>query len=379
MKLAHISDLHIGKRVNEFSLIEDQEYILDEILSIIDQNHVDGIIIAGDVYDKSTPSAEAVTVFDAFLVQLAKRRLEVFVISGNHDSSERLAFGNKLFDASGVHISPVYDGTFNKITLNDSFGSLNVYLLPFVKPTHVRKHTDKEINSYTEAIKLAIEQMNVDSNERNVLVTHQFVTGSVRSESEELSVGGSDNVDASVMKDFDYVALGHLHKPQSCGTEAIRYCGSPLKYSFSEARDKKSVTIVTFGAKNDVKIDTYPLIPKRDMVEIKGKFDEITTPNYYAETTYRSDYMHITLTDEQDIPDAINRLRIIYKNLMKLDYDNSRTRENQNISSIEAIEKKTPLELFSELYEKQNNEKMSKDQIELVSSIIEKIWEDEQK
>lgn len=378
MKLAHISDLHIGKRVNEFSLIEDQEYILDEILSIIDKNQVDGVIIAGDVYDKSTPSAEAVTVFDSFLVKLAKRRLEIFIISGNHDSSERLAFGNKLFDASGVHISPVYDGTFNPITLKDDFGSINVYLLPFIKPMHVKRYTDNEVSSYTEAVKIAISQMNVNPKERNVLLTHQFVTGSERCDSEELSVGGSDNVDASVMNDFDYVALGHLHKPQSCGRDTIRYCGSPLKYSFSESKDKKSVTIVTLGAKNDVKIDTCPLVPKRDMVEIKGNFEKITDPDYYMQTTYRSDYMHITLTDEQDVPDAINRLRIIYKNLMKLDYDNKRTRENQEISAVECIEKKTPLELFSELYEKQNNEKMTKEQIELVSSLIEKIWEDEQ-
>ena len=375
MKLAHISDLHIGKRVNEFSLIEDQEYILKQILNIIDVTKVDGVIIAGDVYDKATPSAEAVMAFDGFLVELAKRKIEIFIISGNHDSSERLAFGNKLFSASGVHISPVYDGTFVKHTLVDSHGALNVYMLPFIKPTHVRKYSDKEINSYTDAVKIAIEQMGVDPSERNVLITHQFVTGSERSESEELSVGGSDNVDASIMDAFDYVALGHLHKPQACGREGIRYCGSPLKYSFSESRDEKSVTIVTFEGKNSLKIDTYPLIPLRDMVEIRGTYNELCAKSFYENTTYQSDYMHITLTDEQDVPDAINKLRIIYTNLMKLDYDNKRTRESNELSTIENIENKTPLELFLELYEQQNNEKMSSEQASLVQELIEKIWE----
>ncbi len=375
MKLAHISDLHIGKRVNEFSLITDQEYILEQILLIIDQNKVDGVIIAGDVYDKATPTAEAVMAFDAFLVELAKRKIEIFIISGNHDSSERLAFGNKLFSASGVHISPVYDGSIARHTLNDEYGALNIYMLPFIKPTHVRKYSDEEIKTYTEAIKIAIEQMNVCPSERNLLITHQFVTGASRSESEDLSVGGSDNVDASIMDDFDYVALGHLHKPQACGRASIRYCGSPLKYSFSEARDEKSVTIVTLKGKNDVIIDTCPLVPLRDMVEIRGTYNELSARSFYEGTTYQSDYMHITLTDEQDVPDAINKLRIIYHNLMKLDYDNKRTRENAELGAIENIEAKAPLELFAELYEKQNNEKMTKEQSDLVSSLIEKIWE----
>jgi exonuclease SbcD len=316
-------------------------------------------------------------VFDAFLVELAKRKIEIFIISGNHDSSERLAFGNKLFDASGVHISPVYNGTFTKHTLTDSYGALNVYMLPFIKPTHVRKYTDAEVNSYTDAVKIAIEQMNVCPSERNILITHQFVTGAERSESEDVSVGGSDNVDASIMEGFDYVALGHLHKPQSCGKESIRYCGSALKYSFSEAKDEKSVTIVTFNAKNDVKIDTCPLIPLKDMVEIRGTYDELTARSFYEGTTYKSDYMHITLTDEQDVPDAINKLRIIYPKLMKLDYDNKRTRESGELTAIENIESKTPLELFSELYENQNNEKMTQEQSDLVQRLIEKIWEGE--
>lgn len=375
MRLAHISDLHIGKRLNEFSLIEDQEYILNQILTIIDENNVNGVIIAGDVYDKSTPSAEAVTLFDSFLVSLAKRRIDIFIISGNHDSSERLAFASRLLDVSGVHISPAYNGEASKITLSDSYGNINFYLLPFIKPANVRKLADCELSTYTDALKIAIDNMHIDKSERNILVTHQFVTGAKRSESEEISVGGSDNVDVSVINSFDYVALGHLHKPQSVEGKHIRYSGSPLKYSFSEASDTKSVTIVDIKSKNDLKIDTCPLIPKRDMVEIRGSYNELMQKKYYEGTTYGSDYMHITLTDEEDIADASNLLRTVYKNLMKLDYDNTRTKEALELSAVENVESKTPIELFSELYEKQNNKQMSDAQEKIVSEIIEKIWE----
>lgn len=375
MRLAHISDLHIGKRLNEFSLIEDQEYILNQILTIIDENNVNGVIIAGDVYDKSTPSAEAVTLFDSFLVSLAKRRIDIFIISGNHDSSERLAFASRLLDVSGVHISPAYNGEASKITLSDSYGNINFYLLPFIKPANVRKLADCEVSTYTDALKIAIDNMHIDKSERNILVTHQFVTGAKRSESEEISVGGSDNVDVSVINSFDYVALGHLHKPQSVEGKHIRYSGSPLKYSFSEASDTKSVTIVDIKSKNDLKIDTCPLIPKRDMVEIRGSYNELMQKKYYEGTTYGSDYMHITLTDEEDIADASNLLRTVYKNLMKLDYDNTRTKEALELSAVENVESKTPIELFSELYEKQNNKQMSDAQEKIVSEIIEKIWE----
>lgn len=379
MKLIHLSDLHLGKRVNEFSMIEDQKYILTKIINIIDEERPDGIILAGDIYDKSVPPVEAVELFDEFLVQLAKRDLQVFAISGNHDSPERLAFGNKLMDMSGIHFSPVYHGTVEPFSMNDDYGTVNIYMLPFVKPANVRRYyPDEEITSYTDALRVAIDRMQVNPEHRNVLVTHQFVTGAMRSESEEISVGGSDNVDVSVFDGFDYVALGHIHGPQNIGSEKVRYSGTPLKYSFSEANHKKSVSVVELDEKGNLAVRTVPLIPHHDMVEIKGTYAELTLKSFYEHTTYSEDYMHITLTDEEDVPDAISKLRVIYHNLMKLDYDNKRTRHSAEISNTADVERKTPLELFEDFYEQQNGTQMSEEQENFVRSMIENIWEDEQ-
>lgn len=376
MKFIHLSDLHIGKRVNEFSLYEDQNYILKKIIEIIDDQKPDAVLIAGDVYDKSIPSSEAVTLFDDFLYMLSKRDLQVFVISGNHDSPERLSFASRLIEKSGVHISPVYNGEIKPITIKDEFGNVNIYMLPFIKPSNVRRYFDEEITSYTDAVGKAIEEMKIDNTQRNILVTHQFVTGSSRTESEEISVGGTDNVDVSVFKDFDYVALGHIHRAQNCTTEKVRYCGTPLKYSFSEANDVKSVTIVELLQKGDLEISTVVLTPKHDMKEIKGTYDEITAKSFYEDTTYQTDYIHITLTDEEDIPDAVGKLRTIYKNLMKLDYDNKRTRHSVQITGALDIEKTSPLKLFDDFYELQNNQPMNDEQRAFVNELIEKIWEE---
>lgn len=377
MKFIHLSDLHIGKRVNEFSMLEDQKYILKVILGIIDDEKPDGIIIAGDVYDKSVPSAEAVQLLDDFIFRLAERKVPTYIISGNHDSAERLAFGGRLMDVSGIHISPVYDGQVTPHTLSDEYGKVNVYMLPFIKPVNVRRFfPDSEIESYTDAVKIAVENMNVDENERNIIITHQFVTGASRSDSEDVSVGGTDNVDVTVFDCFDYIALGHIHGPQKIARDTVRYCGTPLKYSFSEANHKKSVTIVEMGAKGEVEVRTAPLIPYRDMREIKGTYDEITLKENY-ENTNCDDYMHIILTDEEDIPDAMNKLRVIYPNLMKLDYDNKRTRSNQLVGSAEGVERKSHFTLFSEFYEKQNNQPMSDEQSEFIQNLIKEIWGDE--
>lgn len=377
MKIIHLSDLHLGKRVNEFSMLEDQQFILTKIINIIDEQKPDGVIIAGDVYDKSVPSAEAVELFDDFLVRLSKRDLKVFVISGNHDSAERIAFGGRLMNKSGIYMSPVYNGKVEPITINDEWGEINVYMLPFVKPTNVRRYyPESEIVTYTDAVKTAVDGMNIDASKRNILVTHQFVTGALRTESEDISVGGTDNVDASVFADFDYVALGHIHRSQSCTSNFIRYSGTPLKYSFSEVGDNKSVTVVTIKAKGDIALDFIPLAPKRDMVEIKGSYEELTLKSFWENTTYNEDYMHITLTDEEDVPDALARLRVIYKNIMKLDYDNKRTRTINQINGAENVKEKSPFEHFSEFYELQNGQPLSNEQSELVKSIIEQIWED---
>lgn len=377
MKLMHISDLHLGKRVNEFSMIEDQKYILTNIINIIDDLKLDGVIIAGDVYDKSVPSSEAVELFDDFLVRLSKRNLKVFVISGNHDSAERIAFGGRLMDKSGIYMSPVYNGNVEPITLTDNFGEINFYMLPFIKPSNVRRfYADEEIISYTDAVKVAIKAMNIDTSKRNILVTHQFVTGANRTESEEISVGGADNVDASVFSDFDYVALGHIHRSQKCGgSEFIRYSGTLLKYSFSEAKDIKSVTIVDIKDKGDISLDFIELTPKRDMVEIKGTYEELTLKSFWENTDYNENYMHITLTDEEDIPDALTKLRVIYKNIMKLDYDNKRTRTANMIDGANNLKEKSPLEHFEEFYELLNGQGLSEEQSSFMTEIIREIWE----
>lgn len=378
MKLIHLSDLHLGKRVNEFSMLEDQQYILTEILQIIDREKPDGVMIAGDVYDKSVPSAEAVALLDDFLVRLAKRDLQVFLISGNHDSPERMAFGGRLMAQSGVHLAPVYDGKVSPITLTDEYGPVNLYLLPFLKPAHVRRcFPEREILTYTDALVAAIEAMGVDPAQRNVLVTHQFVTGAARCDSEEISVGGTENVDVSVFGPFDYVALGHIHGPQQVGRETVRYCGTPLKYSFSEAKHQKSVTVVELGEKGAVSVRTVPLTPMRDLAELRGTYEELTFRGFYDGTSYPRDYVHITLTDEEDIPDAVSKLRIIYPNLMKLDYDNKRTRAGIILEGAED-QQRSPLELLEEFYEKQNGQPMGEEQRAFAKSLMERIWEEDE-
>lgn len=411
MKFIHLSDLHLGKRVNGYSMLEDQEYILNEIKAVITAEAPDAVLIAGDVYDKPVPPAEAVRLFDDFLVQFSRLGLKVFVISGNHDSPERIAFGSRLMDASGIYLSPVYDGTVTPVSLHDAYGVVDVYMLPFIKPAHVRRFYETEteqIQSYTDAMQTALSHLPLDHTHRNVLITHQFVTGSVRAESEEISVGGSDNIDASVFAPFDYVALGHLHTPQNCGQTApttaadssadeqadathdtelstdtqagaprIRYCGTPLKYSFSEAKDRKSVTVIELYEKGNLHIHTVPLKPLHDLVELKGTYDTVTARSFYEGTSWQEDYTHITLTDEEDIPDAIGKLRAIYHHLMKLDYDNKRTRSSSEITADLAVEEKTPIQLFSDFYELQNNQPLNEEQATFLNGLIETIWEED--
>ena len=376
MKFLHLADLHLGKRVNGFSMLEDQAHILRQILAILDDEQPDGVLIAGDVYDKSVPSVEAVELLDGFLTELRARGVPVLLISGNHDSPERLAFGGRVMDSCGIHISPVYDGALAPVTLQDAFGPVHVWLLPFVKPAHVRRwFPDADIGSYTDAVAEAVAHMDIDTAARNVLVTHQFVIGGARSGSEELSVGGTDNVDSGVFAPFDYVALGHLHGAQHIGRETIRYAGSPLKYSFSEARQHKSVTVVTLGEKGDVQVRTVALTPLRELREIRGSYDELTARSFYEHTTYRSDYLHLILTDEQDVFDATSRLRTIYPYLMTLDYDNARTRAAGGMSVPAETERRTPLELFEALYTRQNHQPMSEVQRAYIAQLMEQIME----
>lgn len=376
MKIMHLSDLHLGKRVNEFSMLEDQIYILNEIINIIDEQKPKVIILAGDIYDKPIPPAEAVEIFDDFLYKLSKRNPAVFIISGNHDSPERIAFGSRLFDKSGIYLSPVYNGKILPIPVDDECGNINFYMLPFIKPVHVRRFfPDAEVYTYTDALSTVISDMHIDTAQKNILITHQFVTGSSRTESEDVSVGGSDNVDADIFKDFDYVALGHIHRSQCCDSEYIRYCGTPLKYSFSESKDIKSITMLDIKEKGNIKLDFIPLTPLRDMVEIKGSYNELMLKSFYENTSLTDDYVHITLTDEEDIPDVITKLRVVYKNIMKLDYDNQRTKKSSEINLINDMDSKSPLELFDTFYELQNGKHLSDTQRVFLKNIIEEIWE----
>lgn len=378
MKLIHLADLHIGKRVNEFSMIEDQKYILLKILNIIDDEKPDAVLISGDVYDKSVASVQAVEIFDKFINSLAERRVETFIISGNHDSAERMAFASKLIDNSGIHISPVFNGEVKPFVLNDEYGTVNVYMLPFIKPVNVKLAYGIEDNiGYSDAVETAIEHMKVNKDERNVILSHQFVTGASKCDSEDIFVGGTDGVSASVYDVFDYVALGHLHSPQKAGRETVRYAGTPLKYSFSEINHHKSVTVVEMGEKGDVSIRTVELVPKRDMKEIKGTYDELMLKSYY-ENLNLDDYYHIILTDEDDVPNAMSKLRNVYKNIMKLDYDNTRTRNNQNVTADENVQNKSPIELVSELFYMQNGNELSKEQRDYLNAVIEKIWEEQE-
>ncbi len=375
MKLIHLSDLHLGKRVNDFPMLEDQAYILDRVLEIAGEEQPDAVLIAGDVYDKTVPSAEAVALLDDFLVKLADRSLPVLLISGNHDSPERLAFANRLMEGRGVYIAPVYHGEVSPVTLEDDRGPVDFWLLPFLKPAHIRRFFPEEgVESFTDAMACAIRHMPLDPARRNVLVTHQFVTGAARCESEEVSVGGADNVDASVFAPFDYVALGHLHGPQNVGGERIRYCGTPLKYSFSEAGHQKSVTIVELGEKGSLEVRAVPLLPQRDMVELLGSFAQLKSPEFYGQVD-RDAYVRVILTDENDIYDAMGQLRPVYPNLMALDYDNLRTRSGAVVLE-EADVKRDPLELFADFYQQQNHQPMSEEQRRYLTELLETIQEE---
>lgn len=376
MKLIHLSDLHLGKRVNEFSMLEDQAYILEQILTLVREEAPQAVLIAGDVYDRPLPGADAVELCDDFLVRLAGLGPEIFLISGNHDSAERLAFGGRLMEKSGVHLAPVYTGRVEPYTLTDPYGPVDIYLLPFIKPAHVRHALGFEPESYTQALEMAISQMPLRPGVRRVLAAHQFVTGAQRSDSEEVSVGGLDNVDASVFAPFTYTALGHIHRPQNLAGGRVRYCGSPLKYSFSEAGHPKSLTVAELGEGDSLTIRTLPLTPRRDMVELRGRYQELMRRDFYQNTTWREDYLHITLTDEEDVPGALTGLRTVYRNLMRLDYDNARTRARAEITA-PGPDTRSPLQLLEDFYRLQNNTPLSEEQRAYAQALIESVWEEQ--
>ena len=378
MKLIHLSDLHLGKKVNGFSMLEDQKYILQEISEIINSEKIEAVLISGDIYDKSVPQGEAVELFDSFLSGIFESSRKVFIISGNHDSAERIAFGSKIMAAGNFYVSPVYRGNIEKISLNDDYGVINFYLMPFLKPAYVRQYfPETDILSANDAVKTVIGNIQPDYGERNVILAHQFVAGADISESEEAYVGGTDIVDGGIFDGFDYVALGHIHRAQSVGRNTVRYCGSPVKYSFSETSHIKSVTVADIKEKGNVEVYTIPLNPLRDMVEIKGTYIQITAKDFY-ERLHTDDYMHITLTDEEDVPDAMGKLRLFYPNIMRLDYENTRTGHNNEIGYTGEAEHKSGLMLLEELFELQNNKAMTEEQRKLAEDIFLSIEEDKE-
>ena len=380
MKLMHLSDLHLGKRLNEFSLLEDQSFILQQLVELVRSEQPDCVLLAGDIYDKPVPPAEAVTLFDDFLNKLAQLTT-VCVTSGNHDSAERLAFGAQLMREGGVHFCGLYTGEPQCVTLQDAYGSVHIYLLPFLKPAHVRHclpPTEAEqVTTYHEALRCAVERLHINAAERNVLVAHQFVTGAQTAGSEAVNVGGVDNIGAEVFAAFDYTALGHIHRAQNVGSERVRYSGTPLKYSFAEWQQEKSVTLVELGEKGSVSVTALPLAPLRDLRKLRGSYEELMSRHFYDELPKDSDgllrdFYHLTLTDEEDVPDAVQKLRSVYKNLLQLEYDNKRTRTDNAIEGAERVVEKSPLELMEEFYQLQNNQALSEKQRAYLQGLLEK-------
>ncbi len=373
MKFIHLSDLHLGKRVSGYSMLEDQKYIIDQILDHIAAEQPEIVLLCGDIYDRSVPSEEAVELFDAFLVELNRRRVRVLLISGKHDSPERLAFGGRLMDLAGVHPSPVYDGIIRPLTLEDRHGPVDFWPIPFLKPSQVRRFfPEREPHSTQEAMAAVVDSLPLDPQRRNVALVHQFLTGAQTCDSEERSVGGTDQVDSSLFDAFDYVALGHLHGPQQVGRPCVRYAGSPLKYSFSEARQVKSLTVAELEEKGRVLIRTLPLTPLHDLRRIRGSFAALME----AEEG-REDYCELTLTDEEDVPNALSRLALRYPRLMALRYDNTRTRSKGSVLEQDgAARERSPMELFDALYERQNGKPMNEEQKRFIQRLIREIWDE---
>ncbi|MBR5561092.1 MAG: exonuclease SbcCD subunit D [Clostridia bacterium] len=369
MKLLHVSDLHLGKRVYETSMIEDQKAVLEQILAFA--RRADVTLISGDIYDRPVPPAEAVALLDSFLTRMHAQGSPVALISGNHDSAERIAFGGGLMEASGVHVSAVYDGAVRRVELHDEHGAVHLHLLPFVKPSHVRAALGEavKIEDYTDAIEAAISHMDIDADARNVLLCHQFVTGAQRSGSEEMSVGGLDDVSAQVFDSFDYVALGHIHRAQRLCGGRVRYCGAPLCYDFSEAGQQKAALLVELGKKGEMSVEPLPFMPLRAMRTMRGSFAEVARPEQMSE-----DYLEIVLTDEDDVPEAMGRLRALYPNLLHLRYDNARTRAGE-MNLVAAKARRTPQEWMALLFSEQNGREMDEAQRALLDELVEEIWE----
>ena len=371
MKIIHISDLHLGRKIHEYSMIKEQRNALNQVVEAVDKHCIDAVLIAGDVYDKSIPTVEAMELFESFLMELADRNKKVFVISGNHDSSERLSFGAKAFEKNGIYIAKAYSGQVPYVELEDEYGQVCIYMIPFVKPAIVKHYHNVEIEDYNTALKVVVENISLDTTKRNIVMVHQFITGAIRSDSEEVCLGGLDNVDFEIFDDFDYVAMGHIHKPQNMGRKYVRYSGSPLKYSIDEINHKKSMTVIELNKKGDISVDTIEFLPLNDIRKIEGTYMELTDRSNYIDTK-TDDYLHVVLKDEQDVPDALRKLKVIYPNILKLEYSNKRTAVNKLAITPLQVKNKGVFEYVKELYELQNNQEIDDMQLK----VVKKLWEE---
>ncbi len=384
MRFLHLSDLHIGKRVNEYSMTEDQRFILRQILGLAEDTRPDAVLIAGDLYDRSVPPGEAVGLLDDFLTELCARGVPVFAVSGNHDSPERLEFGSRIMRKNGVVLAGAFRGRPDEAVLSDRFGPVHLYLLPFLKPASAAPFFGDEADTTENAVRCALRACRIDPAERNVLVAHQFVTDRGRQpqrcDSETLSLGGSDEVDVSAFGAFDYVALGHLHGPQHIGRPEVRYAGSPLKYSFSEARQKKSVTLAELGEKGKIEITPLPLTPLHDMREIRGPIGALTRPEIAAQGP-ADDYIRAVLTDGGEVADAVGRLRAVYPNLMRIDFEAAGTpaAEDSRSAASGDLTHRTPEDLFTEFYRKQHGRELPEpERAELEKAVLAAEREEEE-
>ena len=376
MKLAHISDLHLGKTLYNYSLIEDQEYILEQIVGILVEKKVDVLMIAGDVFDKNVAPEAGLKVFRKFLNRLVESKIKVLIISGNHDSAERLTFGGEFMTEKGIFFSKVYDGQIDPVSFEDEYGPVNFYLLPFIKPQIVNHYIEgNEIDTYEEAVQFAVKNMNINTSERNVILAHQNILSAKRCESEENIIGGLDAVSDAVFKDFDYTALGHIHSQQKIGKNNVFFCGTPLKYSVSEFDQEKKMPIISLAKKGKLDIEMISLIPKRDLRKITGTLDEILS-NAKNDPNNHEDFIDITLTNEDEVMDAMASLRTVYPNVLKLSYDNKASRAAENVEKFSGVNEKKPLEIFEAFYQSRRGTEMNDEQKNYIQALIEKIWEE---
>jgi exonuclease SbcD len=370
MKILHTADLHLGKRVNEFSMIEDQSHILDQIFNICKNNDIEVLLIAGDIYDKAIPPIDAINLFNNFLNLLNSINIIVLCISGNHDSSDRLNFASDLLESNNIYIVSEYQKEIKKISIKD----IDFYLLPFVKYTYLNHYLDKKFSNYQEAMEYILLNNKIDKNKKNILVAHQFVTvnnqSPVLSDSETKSIGGLDSIDFRVFKDFDYVALGHIHKPQAMGKQNVRYSGSILKYSFSEVNIQKSICLIDTETMNISKIILKPI---HDMLKFESSINDILEGKTLLD--YPSDnYYQIILNDDEEIIDAISKVRSVYPNIMQLNFKKRMNITNEKFDINENdISNHTPLQLFTDFFQFQNHSDLNDTQLELITNIIKEV------